>query len=107
VRALWAGRPHVWHIYPQDDGVHEGKLHAFMARWMAHWPADLSADVQSLWRAWNGLSTSPGKGLDALPTMWALSRWQSWQENSLRSCNDLARQTDLVAQLLKFVTAPG
>ncbi|MGD6613514.1 elongation factor P maturation arginine rhamnosyltransferase EarP, partial [Xanthomonas citri pv. citri] len=22
VRALWAGQPFVWHIYPQDDGAH-------------------------------------------------------------------------------------
>ena len=107
VRALWAGQPHVWHIYPQEDGVHEGKLHAFMARWMARWPADLTADVQSLWRAWNGLPTPAGAGLETLPCLWAPSRWRTWQENSLRSCHELARQTDLVTQLLQFVTAPG
>ena len=30
VRALWAGKPFVWQIYPQDDGVHRGKLDAFL-----------------------------------------------------------------------------
>ena len=29
VRAQWAGKPFVWHIYPQDDGVHLSKLQAF------------------------------------------------------------------------------
>ena len=30
VRALWAGQPFVWHIYPQDDGAHHAKLDAFL-----------------------------------------------------------------------------
>ena len=30
VRAQWAGRPFIWHIYPQHDGVHMQKLRAFM-----------------------------------------------------------------------------
>jgi uncharacterized repeat protein (TIGR03837 family) len=29
VRAQWAGKPLLWHIYPQQDGVHLGKLAAF------------------------------------------------------------------------------
>ena len=31
VRAIWAGRPLIWHIYPQADGVHHDKLDAFLA----------------------------------------------------------------------------
>jgi len=30
VRALWAGQPLVWQIYPQHDDAHHGKLHAFL-----------------------------------------------------------------------------
>ena len=30
VRALWAGKPFVWQIYPQDDGAHRAKLEAFL-----------------------------------------------------------------------------
>ena len=33
VRALWAGRPFIWHIYPQDDNAHHAKLEAFLD-WM-------------------------------------------------------------------------
>lgn len=107
VRALWAGRPHVWHIYPQDDGVHEGKLQAFMDRWMAAWPPALAANVQALWRAWNGLTTPTGAGLTALDTLWQPPAWSLWQDVSRQSGNELARQPDLVTQLLQFVTAPG
>lgn len=106
VRALWAGRPHVWHIYPQDDGVHDGKLQAFMDRWMASWPPGLAADVQTLWRAWNGLPT-PGTGLNALDTLWQPPALALWQAHSRQSLEELARQPDLVTQLLQFVTAPG
>lgn len=106
VRALWAGRPHVWHIYPQDDGVHDGKLQAFMDRWMAQWPPALATDVQTLWRAWNGLPT-PGAGLNALDTLWQPPAWVLWQAHSRQSREELARQPDLVTQLLQFVTAPG
>ncbi len=33
VRAQWAGRPFVWHIYPQDEDLHHKKLRAFLARY--------------------------------------------------------------------------
>lgn len=50
VRALWAGRPFVWQIYPQDDGAHRAKLEAFL-QWLQA-PPDWSA----LYRAWNGMT---------------------------------------------------
>lgn len=52
VRALWAGRPFVWQIYPQDDGAHRAKLDAFL-----DW-----AQAPDAWRivhhAWNGIRPS-------------------------------------------------
>ena len=30
-RALWAGKPFIWHIYPTEDGAHWGKLDALLA----------------------------------------------------------------------------
>ncbi|AMO96111.1 conserved hypothetical protein, PP_1857 family [Collimonas fungivorans] len=30
VRAQWAGKPFVWHIYPQDEDLHHVKLNAFL-----------------------------------------------------------------------------
>lgn len=54
VRAQWAGRPCIWHIYPQHDGVHMQKLRAFMARYCAGMPADAVQALQNLWKWWNG-----------------------------------------------------
>ena len=35
VRALWAGAPFIWQLYPQHDGAHRRKLQAFLERWQA------------------------------------------------------------------------
>ncbi len=54
VRAQWAGKPFIWHIYEQHDGVHMQKLRALSGLY----GADLSAAVhqanEALWLAWNG-----------------------------------------------------
>lgn len=55
VRAQWAGRPFVWHIYPQDNNAHWVKLEAFMDYYEQDM-LNLEADtVTGLWRAWNGI----------------------------------------------------
>lgn len=50
VRALWAGQPFAWHIYPQDDGAHRAKLQAFLD-WL-----DAPASLRDFHLAWNGFS---------------------------------------------------
>ncbi|MFA5825478.1 MAG: elongation factor P maturation arginine rhamnosyltransferase EarP [Gallionellaceae bacterium] len=54
VRAQWAGKPFVWHIYPQHDGVHMAKLRALSALYGAGLPAQVSQANADLWLAWNG-----------------------------------------------------
>jgi uncharacterized repeat protein (TIGR03837 family) len=58
VRAQWAGRPFVWQIYPQHDGVHADKLAAFEARWLAAADPALAAAVRALSARWNGLGAA-------------------------------------------------
>lgn len=112
VRALWAGVPHVWQIYRQDDGAHADKLAAFMDHWMAPWPATLRAPVEGVWRAWNGLSsghdgTAPGHGLTALPSLWRPEVRALWQENTRISRARQETDGDLTSRLLLFVTGSG
>ncbi len=54
VRAQWAGRPFVWHIYPQHDGVHMQKLRALSGLYGAELPAPMRQANEALWLAWNG-----------------------------------------------------
>jgi uncharacterized repeat protein (TIGR03837 family) len=105
VRALWAGRPHVWQIYEQDDGVHADKLDAFMDRWMAPWPTPLQQGVRAWWRAWNRLGPMP----QTLPDWHApvASSPSAWALASLQARSALQSQTDLVTQLLQFVAGSG
>ena len=55
VRAQWAQKPFVWHIYPQEEGAHLKKLNAFLDRYCENLPAPSSKAVRSMWRAWNGM----------------------------------------------------
>jgi uncharacterized repeat protein (TIGR03837 family) len=100
VSALWAGRPHLWHIYHQDDGAHAPKLAAFMDHWMRDWPAALRANVQQVWRAFNGLATVDQ--LQHMATLWQTD-WAAWQANSRLSSQQQAQESDLITRLLAFI----
>jgi len=91
VRALWAGKPFIWHIYPQDDGAHAPKLAAFLD-WL-----QAPTSLRQFHLRWNNLSQ------DALPEP-DLPLW----EECVQSARDrLLSQTDLVSQLLQFVAEKG
>jgi uncharacterized repeat protein (TIGR03837 family) len=86
VRALWAGRPFVWQLYPQQDNAHHDKLEAFLA-WMQAPPG-----LRRFYEAWNGVG-------DVLPP---------FEPDSWAACVGSARATllvqeDLATQLLRFV----
>ena len=87
VRAIWAGAPFIWHIYPQHDGAHRHKLEALLDRLQP------MAEVRNLWRAWNGFAPWPARWPDEEP----------WREATLAWRDALAAQPDLVTQLLAFV----
>jgi uncharacterized repeat protein (TIGR03837 family) len=53
VRAQWAGKPFIWQIYPQHDGVHLEKLQAFMNLYCEGLSQHASQAVQALWLDWN------------------------------------------------------
>jgi uncharacterized repeat protein (TIGR03837 family) len=55
VRAQWAARPFIWHIYPQEEGAHLVKLQAFLDRYRATLPPEAGAALADFWRAWNGM----------------------------------------------------
>jgi len=54
VRAQWAGRPFIWQIYPQHDGVHLEKLEALRRLYTAGLPDEVALAVQKMWVSWNG-----------------------------------------------------
>ena len=98
VRAIWAGRPFVWQLYPQADGAHAAKLAAFAERFVtAADPVDPLA-WQAACRAWNGLQRWPAGSVSMLIRQTsAYLRWRS----------QLAAQDDLCTQLSAFVAGLG
>ena len=57
VRAQWAGKPFIWHIYPQDENLHHVKLRAFLRRYAHGRTDDLADGLESLTALslfWNG-----------------------------------------------------
>ena len=90
VRALWAGQPFGWHIYPQDDLAHHDKLHALEAA------LDMPADLIQFHAVWNDLEAAPLPVLSQA----TLGRWRDWSRQTQQR---LLAQTDLTTQLLRFV----
>ncbi len=92
VRALWAGQPLLWHIYPQHDNAHHAKLEAFLG-WL-----DAPPLLRRLHHAWNGVTNDPIE-----PQMLDAKEWQSWRECVQTARARLLAQGDLVTQLFRFV----
>jgi uncharacterized repeat protein (TIGR03837 family) len=64
VRAQWAARPFVWHIYPQREGAHWIKLTAFLDRYLAGADAGSARAVCALWESWNAGGEVPDTPAD-------------------------------------------
>ncbi len=62
VRAQFAARPLVWHVYPQEAGAHFAKLEAFLDLYTAALPEPARRAACSLMRAWNGTPGAPPIG---------------------------------------------
>jgi uncharacterized repeat protein (TIGR03837 family) len=90
VRALWAGQPLVWQIYPQHDGAHHEKLQAFLD-WLQAPPS-----LRAFHAAWNGLASPALAPLSAA----LLSEWGACVQSARER---LLAQPDLVGQLRHFV----
>ncbi|MBI3230528.1 MAG: elongation factor P maturation arginine rhamnosyltransferase EarP [Burkholderiales bacterium] len=55
VRAQWAARPMLWHIYPQEEGAHLDKLDAFLARYSSEMSPELASACREMSLMWNGV----------------------------------------------------
>ncbi len=53
VRAQWAARPLLWHVYSQQERAHWPKLQAFLGLYCQGMRPELAAPVTAMWQAWN------------------------------------------------------
>ena len=96
VRAQWAAKPFVWHIYPQEENVHIKKLLAFLTVYSQSLPQEPATGLRQFWEAWNR-----GEGAGVL--------WPAfWQHKALLDvhakqwANRLVENGDLALNLVQF-----
>jgi uncharacterized repeat protein (TIGR03837 family) len=98
VRAQWAGRPFIWHIYPQDKDLHHVKLNAFLQSYTA-----TTDNLIALSLAWNAANKE---------TIDWTAIWSSFEADMPKitaKAIDWQRQLlangDLTSNLLRFAEA--
>lgn len=101
VRAQWAGRPLLWHIYRQQDDAHIVKLDAFLDRRCAGLGPEAAQALRTVHAAWNRDLPLPAEGWHALFAALPALRHhaEAWAAR-------LARQPDLASQLVSFNQTP-
>jgi len=100
VRAQWAGKPFVWHIYPQHDAVHWEKLQAFLDLYLVGLDDAAAQAMQALWQAWN----DAGDAAAAWPAYAAASARLA---PHARAWAGLLAENDLALNLLDFCRKVG
>lgn len=103
VRAQWAQKPFVWHIYPQEEEAHLQKLRAFLSRYERSLSPEAAQAVHTFWLRWNGVPNTS-------ETM--RSAWQALQactpelaEQGANWAKEIARAGELSANLVLFCSA--
>lgn len=96
VRAQWAARPFVWHIYPQHDQAHWVKLEAFLGVYVAELAPQPAAALTALWQAWNRQS--------GVAAAWRTceAHWTALTAHAEAWARHLGSQPDLASRLVQF-----
>jgi uncharacterized repeat protein (TIGR03837 family) len=90
VRALWAGKPLIWQIYPQDDGAQHDKLEAFLNL------LDAPPALRVLHQRWNQDNTTQCGPQEIEINM------SSWAQTLHKARAALLAQIDLTSALTEF-----
>lgn len=97
VRAQWAARPFLWHIYPQEEQAHMVKLDGFLDHYLAELPTATSQWLR-------GFSHALNQG-ENTREWWA--QWPDhaaiWQQHGRHWSHKLLQDGDLVTRLVKFL----
>lgn len=96
VRAQWAGRPLLWHIYRQDEDIHLDKLDAFLTLYTQGLSPAAKAALIALWQAWNA------DGDMAASWTRLLEHWPEVTHHAEKWCLERGLQADLATALVQF-----
>lgn len=96
VRAQWAARPLLWHIYVQEEYAHWEKLEAFLDLYIQGLSAASGDALVQLWRAWN-MDCDMGQAWQQV-----LLHWDELDQHARRWSAAQAAQPDLATALVQF-----
>ncbi|WP_445778043.1 elongation factor P maturation arginine rhamnosyltransferase EarP [Shewanella sp.] len=99
LRAQWAAKPFIWHIYPQEDDYHLVKLEAFMKIYCDN----LAAEISTAWCKLNLAFNQDDQHA-------VVNHWQQLnsvilplQQHALNWPNNALDDADLASRLVQFV----
>ncbi|MNH12952.1 hypothetical protein D3C79_725060 [compost metagenome] len=96
VRAQWAARPMLWHIYVQEENAHWEKLEAFLSHYRRGLSDAAGAALMALWRAWN-MDRDMGQAWRE-----AQNHWPELQRHARDWATGQAARPDLAMTLVQF-----
>lgn len=103
VRAQWAARPFVWHIYPQGDDAHLPKLDAALEHYASKLGEAPRRALEQFWHAWNGNGAHPAKASDARANWSEFARHlPAYKARAQAWAQELAQVGDLGGNLAEF-----
>ncbi len=98
LRAQWAARPLVWHIYPQTENAHRAKLDAFLGRYTDGLAAGAADALAGFTRSFNA------ENPEATVERWAplAAALPVLEHHARRWAEGCAQQSDLADRLVEF-----
>lgn len=99
LRAQWAAKPFIWHIYPQDEDYHLIKLQAFMALYCHN----LAPEIGRYWQALN-MAFNQGHPVEVALNWQQLEKTTTaLQQHAKQWPIDAINPADLASRLVQFV----
>jgi uncharacterized repeat protein (TIGR03837 family) len=99
VRAIWAAKPFIWQIYPQQDGAHHAKLDAFLQM------MDAPASLKAAHIAWN--ASAADVKVDSNLSRFPQLDLPNWAKSAQKLSMELRLQADLASSLIAFAEKNG
>ena len=93
-RAIWSGRPFLWHIYRQEKNAHFRKLSAFLKVYTTQMEQTTGDSIEKLMFLWN-----EGESKDLV----LFTALESWAKGARDFVDQVALQTDLATRIMKYV----
>ncbi len=97
VRAQWASKPFIWHIYPTDDDAHWDKLNAFLAVYSEDLAPAAKQALTEFMQGWNQQT------LELQHWQNLSNQWASLQKHAHQWVNRLENLGELTSNLVKTI----